>query len=126
MDAKYGQVNILLEKAEVSCFCPIIRELISSQFQPYLLLNPFLSHYVRDLINLIQTRAVVQYVAPFSSVKIEIMAKAFDRSVGNMLYEVEGLVKDGRIQGRVDLIDGVSCLPFVGVQTGDSSLQYRC
>jgi COP9 signalosome complex subunit 1 len=63
---------------------------------------------VRDIISLIQTRAVVQYVAPFSTVKIETMSKAFNMDPRGMLFEVEQLARDGRIQGRIDLIDGVS------------------
>lgn len=50
----------------------------------------------------------MQYVAPFSSIKIDTMARAFDRNTDDMLREVEYLVGEGRIEGRVDLIDGVS------------------
>lgn len=50
----------------------------------------------------------MQYVAPFTTIKIEVMAKAFDKDTGAMIREVERLVRDGQIKGRVDLIDGVS------------------
>jgi hypothetical protein len=39
---------------------------------------------------------------------VDTMAGAFGLGVGEMMSQVEGLVGDGRIKGRVDLIDNVS------------------
>jgi hypothetical protein len=51
---------------------------------------------------------MVQYVSPFSSVKIATMAAAFGMAPASMLKEVEGLVLQKQIKGRLDLVDGVS------------------
>ena len=51
---------------------------------------------------------MVQYVSPFSSVKIATMAAAFGATEAAMLKEVEGLLLDKQIKGRIDLVDGVS------------------
>lgn len=51
---------------------------------------------------------MVQYVAPFSSIKIATMAGAFGTSASDMLREVESLILDKQIKGRLDLVDGVS------------------
>lgn len=53
---------------------------------------------------------MVQYVSPFSSVKIATMAAAFGMAPASMLKEVEGLVLQKQIKGRLDLVDGVSQL----------------
>jgi hypothetical protein len=57
---------------------------------------------------MIYTRAIVQYVEPFSSVRLSTMAAAFSTDDENILREVEGLVVGGSIQGKIDLIDNVS------------------
>jgi len=75
-----------------------------------LLLNPFLSLHMQALIDLIQTRSIVQYVAPFSSVRIGIMAQAFGLADEEMLRQVEELIEDKRIYGKIDLIDLVRLL----------------
>jgi hypothetical protein len=108
MEAKYGDVSVILNKAEVRDPLSTLETGLTSQ--PQLVLNPFLYQHTVDLISLIQTRAIVQYVAPFSSIKIDTMARAFDRNTDDMLREVEYLVGEGRIEGRVDLIDGVSLI----------------
>lgn len=70
-----------------------------------LLLNPFLCPHVQPLIDRIQTRSIVQYVTPFSSVRIETMAEAFGVETEEILRQVEALVEDKRITARIDLID---------------------
>jgi COP9 signalosome complex subunit 1 len=90
-----------------------------------LLLNPFLSAHVQSLIDLIQTRSVVQYVAPFSSVRIEVMAQAFAVGIEEMSRQVEKLVEEKRVLGKIDLIDLVSSCTSTqdwadtGLGTGD-------
>lgn len=48
------------------------------------------------------------YVTPFSSVQIGVMANAFGTDERQMLSSVEKLVEEGKIQGRIDLIDKAS------------------
>jgi COP9 signalosome complex subunit 1 len=72
------------------------------------LLNPFLYPHSSTLINLIHTRSIIQYVEPFSTVRIDSMAHAFDLSPEDMLTLVEGLVTDKRMAGKIDRVDRVS------------------
>ncbi|WVQ79475.1 hypothetical protein IAT38_001574 [Cryptococcus sp. DSM 104549] len=90
VDAKYRDVMTLLRRAE-----------------PVLLLNPFLSIHTRSLVNIIETRAIVQYVQPFSSVQISTMAQAFGSDEGAILETVEKLVATKEVKGKIDLIDNV-------------------
>ncbi|WWD04033.1 hypothetical protein V865_002096 [Kwoniella europaea PYCC6329] len=90
VDADYGQVMRLLYKSE-----------------PILLLNPFLSAHTTTLIDLIQTKCILQYVQPFSSIRIQTMANSFGLTEEQMLGLVEGLVEGKEIRGKIDLIDHV-------------------
>ena len=76
--------------------------------QPMLLLNPFLFPHVSALSDLIRTRSIVQYVAPFSSVRVDVMANAFGLAEPEMMRQLEALVEEKRIRGKIDLIDRVS------------------
>jgi hypothetical protein len=51
---------------------------------------------------------MVQYVSPFSGVKIATMAAAFGMDQAAMTREVENMVLAKQIKGRLDLVDGVS------------------
>lgn len=72
-----------------------------------MLLNPFLARHTSHLLQKIRQRALVQYVAPFSSVRISQMAEAFETDEEEMVYEVCQLAEDGNITARVDLVDRV-------------------
>ncbi len=72
-----------------------------------MLLNPFLAPHAPDLLQKIRQRALVQYVAPFSSVRISQMAEAFGTDEDAMVYEVCQLAEGGSIVARVDLVDRV-------------------
>ncbi|WVW86576.1 hypothetical protein I302_108626 [Kwoniella bestiolae CBS 10118] len=90
VDASYGEVMKLLYKSE-----------------PILLLNPFLSPHTTTLLDLIQNRCILQYVQPFSTIKIQTMANSFGLTQDQMLGLVEGLVEGRDIRGKIDLIDHV-------------------
>ncbi|WWC65557.1 uncharacterized protein I303_108175 [Kwoniella dejecticola CBS 10117] len=90
VDAKYGEVMRLLYRSE-----------------PTLLLNPFLSAHAQTLLELIQTRCILQYVQPFSTIHIPLMANSFGLAPGEMLGLVEILVERREIKGKIDLIDQV-------------------
>lgn len=72
-----------------------------------MLLNPFLARHTPDLLRQIRQRALVQYVAPFSSVRISQMATAFETDEDTMVYEVCQLAEGGNIKARIDLVDRV-------------------
>lgn len=76
--------------------------------QPICLLNPFLSAHVPALIRAINTRAIVQYIQPFSTVSLETMSSATGIGEDALLLEIEELLEKGQIKGRIDLIDKVS------------------
>ncbi|KLT39155.1 PCI-domain-containing protein [Cutaneotrichosporon oleaginosum] len=88
--AHYGEALAILRKAE-----------------PYMILNPFLAAHTADLLKKIRQRALVQYIAPFSSVRIAQMAAAFETAEDAMVHEVCQLAEDGSVQARVDLVDRV-------------------
>ncbi|OWZ44948.1 COP9 signalosome complex subunit 1 [Cryptococcus neoformans c45] len=90
VDASYGQVMSLLQYSE-----------------PILLLNPFLSSCTRSIISCIQTRSIIQYVQPFSTIRIQTMTQAFGMEEGKMLDVVEKLIGDGDVGAKIDLIDNV-------------------
>lgn len=91
IDARYGDALTLLNKHEAM-----------------LLLNPFVGPHTDILLSLIRTQAIVLYVTPFSSVQIGVMANAFGTDGRQMLLSVERLVEEGKIKGRIDLIDKAS------------------
>jgi hypothetical protein len=58
-------------------------------------------------MDLMRTRAIVQYIQPFSSVDLATMSKSLGMSQDMLLMELEQLVEKGKIKGRIDLIDQV-------------------
>lgn len=72
-----------------------------------MLLNPFLARHTPDLLRQIRQRALIQYVKPFSSVRISQMAQAFETNEDTMMFEVCQLAEDGNIKARIDLVDRV-------------------
>ncbi|WWC73396.1 uncharacterized protein I206_107363 [Kwoniella pini CBS 10737] len=90
VDAKYGEVMKLLYASE-----------------PTLLLNPFISSHTSKLLELIQTRCILQYVQPFSTIQIPVMGNSFGLTPAEMLELLERLVEGGEIKGKIDLIDQV-------------------
>lgn len=75
--------------------------------QPTMLLNPFVAPHLTAIMDLIRTRAIVQYIQPFSSVDLATMSKSLGMSQDILLWEIEQLVERGKIKGRIDLIDQV-------------------
>ncbi|KAL1409446.1 hypothetical protein Q8F55_003429 [Vanrija albida] len=90
VDARYGDVIVLLGQAE-----------------PHMLLNPFLAPHTARLVELIRTRAIKQYITPFSSVRISAMAQAFGSTEDAILAEVAGLAEAGDLKVKIDLIDRI-------------------
>ena len=55
------------------------------------------------------TRWLIQYVEPFSTVRVSIMAEAFGQSEKEMLERLESLIFNGKLKARLDIVDNVSC-----------------
>lgn len=72
-----------------------------------MVLNPLLSPHTADLISMIRTRGIVQYLSPFSSVRVSAMAEAFGANEETMLAEVCQLAEDDEIPVSVDLVDRI-------------------
>jgi len=58
--------------------------------------------HVKNLTDLIRSRALVLYFQPFSSIKLERMATAFGWTVQQVEEQVVNLIQAGEIRGRVD------------------------
>jgi len=104
-EAQYGEMTILIQKATVSRPCSISN--VTTNIQPTLLLNPFIAPHLTAIMDLIRTRAIVQYIQPFSSVDLATMSSSLGMSQETLLMEIEQLVEQGKIKGRIDLIDQV-------------------
>ncbi|EIW72319.1 hypothetical protein TREMEDRAFT_14118, partial [Tremella mesenterica DSM 1558] len=90
VDARYADVEVLMKKNEWM-----------------ILLNPFLSPHSKKIQGLVRTKALVQYTEPFSSVSVHMMSQALGVKAELLLEDLEKLVEEGRINGKIDLIDGV-------------------
>jgi COP9 signalosome complex subunit 1 len=71
-------------------------------------LNPFLSPHLDDILRLLNTRAIVQYIQPFSSVSLPAMSSSIRIQEDQLLNEIESLLGKGEITGKIDLIDKAS------------------
>lgn len=58
--------------------------------------------HVKNLTDLIKSRALVLYFQPFSSIKLERMATAFGWTIQQVEEQVVNLIQAGEIRGRVD------------------------
>lgn len=88
VEARYDQTLELVQKA-----------------YPYMLLNIWLAPHAQDLAEQIRTRAIIQYLQPFASVRIAAMAQAFNTSEQTMVDEVCSLAEKGIVDIKIDLVD---------------------
>lgn len=88
VDAQYGAALQLVQQA-----------------QPHMLLNPWLAPHAEDLAKKIRTRALVQYLEPFASVRVAAMADAFNTSEDEMMAELCKLAEEGTVDVRIDAVD---------------------
>lgn len=99
------------DMASLLSFCARLRWVREVQqlltHQPYLLLNPLLAPHTARLVSLIRTRAIKQYITPFSSVRISAMAQAFGSTEDEILAEVASLAEAGDLKVKIDLIDRI-------------------
>ncbi len=69
--------------------------------------NPFIGTAAGTILDLIRSRAMVQYVAPFSSVSISTMGEAFGMNSGGDDCRGGEIGRERLGEGRIDLIDKV-------------------
>ena len=72
------------------------------QALPILSLDSFLCSHADTLVREIKTRAILQCVAPYSCVKLQKMAVAFDMTEKDVEAELVDLISNGQIQARID------------------------
>ncbi|KAG1663636.1 hypothetical protein FOA52_011691 [Chlamydomonas sp. UWO 241] len=65
-------------------------------------LDLHLSEHLDSLYAQIRQRAVMQYVAPFTSVDLMVMAESFNTSATKLEKEVAGLIIEGKVHARID------------------------
>nr|XP_046909650.1 COP9 signalosome complex subunit 1-like [Dermatophagoides farinae] len=66
------------------------------------LLDIYLAPHVKQLYNLIRSRALIQYFTPYLSANLNRMASAFNTSVTALEDELMRLILEGMIQARID------------------------
>lgn len=106
--AQYKTVIALLDRHQVIAPTSLLQLADNGGYQPLVKLNPHLAQHAEALYSQIRMRAIIQYFSPFKAVQIAQMADAFGAKPDAMLKEVVGLVQDGKLNARVDLIDRVS------------------
>jgi hypothetical protein len=72
------------------------------------MLNPFLSSHIPELLQGINTRAIIQYIQPFSTVSLPAMSSATGIAETHLLAQLEDLIEQKKVKGKIDLIDMVS------------------
>ncbi|GFR53055.1 hypothetical protein Agub_g15730, partial [Astrephomene gubernaculifera] len=70
--------------------------------KPALLLDLHAAEHVPSLYAAIRTRALCQYVQPFSSVNLHAMAEAFNTPVSDLEKQLAVLIMEGQISARID------------------------
>ncbi|KAL0373633.1 UNVERIFIED_CONTAM: COP9 signalosome complex subunit [Sesamum radiatum] len=67
-----------------------------------LLLDIHLHDHLKTLYEQIRNKALTQYVLPFVSVDLHMMANAFKTSITNLEKELEALITNNQIKARID------------------------
>uniref|UniRef100_A0A1I7V2Z8 PCI domain-containing protein n=1 Tax=Caenorhabditis tropicalis TaxID=1561998 RepID=A0A1I7V2Z8_9PELO len=72
-----------------------------------LLLDPFISHNVRELFARIRQKCVIQYLQPYSTIKIETMAAALNTTVPVLQVSLLDLVENKCVLLKIDQSAGI-------------------
>lgn len=75
---------------------------ILNQIVPDLRFDIRIGDHIESLAKSIRSRALIQYITPFSSVDMVEMAKAFDMSIQNLEKDLAELIVHGSISARID------------------------
>ncbi|KAK1835086.1 COP9 signalosome complex subunit 1 [Podospora conica] len=74
-------------------------------YRPDYLLDIYLQTHVTKIFAKIRSKCIVQYLIPFSCVKLDTMNAAFGTPEHPVEEELIGMIKDGVLQARIDAID---------------------
>lgn len=86
---------------------------ILESYRPDYLLDIYLQKHVPKLYADIRTKSIVQYLKPFSCVRLDTMQKAFNGPGPSIEDELFTMIKDGKLNARIDAINKVcSHLPL--------------
>jgi len=83
-----------------SSYGPLIKTLGAAL--PLLSVDPFLHSHAETIVKDIKVQALLQCTLPYSSLKLEKIANAFDMDVAEIEVELAQLISSGRIQARID------------------------
>lgn len=67
-----------------------------------LIMDPYLSHNVEQLLTAIRGKALVQYFSPYSAMDMKRMAKAFNVSLEQMEKDLSVSIASGHIKAKID------------------------
>ena len=70
-------------------------------------LDMFLSNHITHLLTEIRNRALVQYLSPYLSARMDSMAEVFHTSLPEIEKEIAGLIKAGKVNSRIDSLQKV-------------------
>ena len=77
-------------------------------YRPDYLLDLYLQKHVPTIFAKIRSKCIVQYLIPFSCVKLDTMNEAFGTPGKPVEEELVGMIKEDVLQARIDMIDRVS------------------
>ncbi|KAK3391729.1 26S proteasome subunit RPN7-domain-containing protein [Sordaria brevicollis] len=84
---------------------------ILESYRPDYLLDIYLQKHVHKLYADIRTKSIVQYLKPFSCVRLETMQKAFNGPGPSIEDELFMMIREGKLNARIDSINK-SILPI--------------
>ena len=101
MASKFSTVLDLLERYSVGAIETALNR-SAHPLQTRHVIDVHFGQHIKNLTDLIKSRALVLYFQPFSSIKLERMAAAFGWSIQQVEEQVVNLIQAGEIRGRVD------------------------
>jgi COP9 signalosome complex subunit 1 len=81
-------------------------KILSSYYNDFKL-DFFLSDVLDSIYNEIKRRALLQYCAPFTSLKLSSISTIFDLSHTQLIQELTSLIKKGKLQAKLDIYNDV-------------------
>ena len=90
----------------VSCKYSACLAILESYKADYLL-DIYLNRQLEEIYGRIRSKAIQQYFIPFSSVKLSALATAFNTDEAAIEAEVIQMIKRGKLEARIDLVDRV-------------------
>ncbi|KAK4225514.1 26S proteasome subunit RPN7-domain-containing protein [Podospora fimiseda] len=83
---------------------------ILETYRPDYLLDIHLHKHISTIYSMIRSKCIVQYLLPFSCIKLQTIAEAFSCTEQAIASELADMIQQGKLKARINLIDGVSQL----------------